>query len=117
MQMIRKIIPLALVMILISLVLPWWGFILLALNSSWVCNNSKDSILISAWASVLSWVPLLIYFNLNGGDILFNRVSQMMGLLHPLLLILSSGIIAALLGGLAGLSGYYVKEIFYENKN
>ena len=41
----------------------------------------------------------------------------MMGLLHPLLLILFSGIIAALLGGLAGLSGYYVKEIFYENKN
>ena len=115
--MIRKIITLALVMILINLVLPWWGIILLALNSSWVCNNSKDSILISAWASVLSWVPLLIYFNLNGGDILFNRVSQMMGLLHPLLLILSSGIIAALLGGLAGLSGYYVKEIFYENKN
>lgn len=115
--MIRKIITLALVMILINLVLPWWGFILLALNSSWVCNNSKDSILISAWASLLSWVPLLIYFNLNGGDILFNRVSQMMGLLHPLLLILSSGIIAALLGGLAGLSGYYVKEIFYENKN
>jgi len=115
--MIPKIITLALVMILINLVLPWWGFILLALNSSWVCNNSKDSILISAWASVLSWVPLLIYFNLNGGDILFNRVSQMMGLLHPLLLILSSGIIAALLGGLAGLSGYYIKEIFYENKN
>ena len=117
MQMIRKIITLALVMILINLVLPWWGFILLALNSSWICNNSKGSILISAWASVLSWVPLLIYFNLNGGDILFNRVSQMMGLLHPLLLILSSGIIAALLGGLAGLSGYYIKEIFYENKN
>jgi len=115
--MIPKIITLASVMILINLVLPWWGFILLALNSSWVCNNSKDSILISAWASVLSWVPLLIYFNLNGGDILFNRVSQMMGLLHPLLLILSSGIIAALLGGLAGLSGYYIKEIFYENKN
>lgn len=41
----------------------------------------------------------------------------MMGLLHPLLLILSSGIIATLLGGLGGLSGYYVKEIFYENKN
>ena len=93
MQMIRKIIPLALVMILINLVLPWWGFILLALNSSWVCNNSKDSILISAWASVLSWVPLLIYFNLNGGNILFDRVSQMMGLFHPLLLILFSGII------------------------
>ena len=115
--MILKIIPLALVMIIVNLFSPWWGFTLLALTSSWLCNTTKDSILISAWSSALSWLPLLIYFYLNGGDILFNRVSQMMGLLHPLLLILSSGIIATLLGGLGGLSGYYVKEIFYENKN
>ena len=115
MQMIRKIIPLGLGMVLVSLVSPWWGFTVLIIGSPWMCNNLKDSILISAMASVLSWVPLLIYSYINGGDILFNRVSQMMGISYPFLLILSSGILAALLGALAGLSGYYIKEIFDEN--
>ena len=112
MQMIRKIIPLGLAMIVVSLILPWWGFTLLGLSSAWICNNLKDSITISARASVLSWVPLLIYSYLNGGNILFSRVGQMMGLPYPFLLILISGILTALLGALAGLSGYYLKEVF-----
>ena len=115
MQMIRKIIPLTLAMVLLNLVLPWWGFTVLAVASPWLCNSLKDSILISARASVLSWVPLLIYSYVMGGDILFNRVSQMMGLSYPFLLILSSGILVALLGVLAGLSGYYIKEIFNDD--
>ena len=115
MQMIRKIIPLALGMVLVNLISPWWGFTVLAIGSPWLCNSLKDSILISARASVLSWVPLLIYSYVMGGDILFSRVSQMMGLPYPFLLILSSGILAALLGALAGLSGYYIKEVFDDN--
>ena len=51
----------------------------------------------------------------NGGGILFNRVSQMMGLTYPFLLIISSGILATLLGAIAGLSGYYIKEVFNDN--
>ena len=115
MQMMRKIISLTLAMVLLNLVLPWWGFTILAVASPWLCNSLKNSILISARASALSWVPLLIYSYINGGDILFSRVSQMMGLPYPFLLILSSGILAALLGALTGLSGYYVKEIFDDN--
>ena len=115
MQMIRKIIPLALMMVLINLVSPWWGFTVLAICSPWLCNSLKDSILISAIASVLSWVPLLFYSYINGGEILFVRVSQMMGLSYPFLLILSSGILATLLGAIAGLSGFYIKEIFNDN--
>ena len=61
MQMIRKSIPLALAMVLVNLFLPWWGFTLLALSSAWLCNRLKDSMLISAQASLLSWIPLLIY--------------------------------------------------------
>ena len=115
MQMMRKIIPLTLAMILLNLVLPWWGFALLAVASPWLCNSLKDSMLISATASMLSWVPLLIYFYINEGGILFSRVGQMMGLNYPFLLILSSGILVALLGALAGLSGFYIKEIFNDN--
>ena len=115
MQMMRKIMPLTLVMVLLNLVLPWWGFTLLAIASPWLYNSLKDSMLISATASMLSWVPLLIYLYIGEGEILFNRVSQMMGLPYPFLLILSSGILAALLGALAGLSGYYVKEVFDDN--
>ena len=115
MQMILKIILLGLTMVLGSLVLPWWGFTLFAVASPWLCNSLKDSMLISAGASAISWVPLLIYSYINGGVILFDRVSQMMGLPNPFLLILSSGILAALLGAFAGLSGYYVKEVFDDN--
>ena len=115
MQMMRKIIPLTLAMVLLNLVLPWWGFTLLAIASPWLCNSLKDSMLISATASILSWVPLLIYLYIGEGEILFNRVSQMMGFNYPFLLILSSGILVALLGALAGLSGFYIKEIFNDN--
>jgi len=110
--MIRKSIPLALAMVLVNLFLPWWGFTLLALSSAWLCNHLKDSMLISAQASLLSWIPLLIYSYINGGDILFNRISQMMGIPYPFLLILSSGILVALLGALSGFCGFYIKETF-----
>ena len=115
MQMIRKIISLAVVMVLGNLVLPWWGFTILAVGSAWICQHLKDSMLVAASASVLSWVPLLIYSYVMGGDILFNRVSQMMGLFYPFLLILSSGILVALLGALAGFCGFYLKEIKHGN--
>ena len=115
MQIILKSILLALAMTLANLFLPWWGFILLAVGSAWICQHLKESMLVAASASALSWVPLLIYSYVMGGDILFNRVSQMMGLPYPFLLILSSGILAALLGALAGLSGYYIKEVFDDN--
>ena len=115
MQMILKIILLGLAMVLGSLILPWWGFTLLAVGSPWLCNSLKDSMLISAGASAISWVPLLIYFYINGGGILFNRVSQMMGFSYPFILILCSGILATLLGAIAGLSGFYIKEIFNDN--
>ena len=115
MQIILKIILLGLVIVLGNLVLPWWGFTLFALTSPWFCNSLKNSILISAIASILSWVPLLIYSYLNGGEILFNRVSQMMGFSHPFLLIFSSGILAALLGGIAASSGYYIKDLLNDN--
>ena len=115
MQIILKSIFLALAMAFVNLFLPWWGFILLAIASPWICNSLKNSILISATASILSWVPLLIYSYLNGGEILFNRVSQMMGFSHPFLLIFSSGILAALLGGIAASSGYYIKDLLNDN--
>ena len=115
MQMMRKIMPLTLVMVLLNLVLPWWGFTLLAIASPWLYNSLKDSMLISATASMLSWVPLLIYLYIGEGEILFNRVSQMMGFSYPFILILCSGILATLLGAIAGLSGFYIKEIFNDN--
>ncbi len=113
--MIRKIIPLAIAMVLVNLVFPWWGFTLLAVSSAWLCNSLKDSMLISVRASLLSWVPLLIYIYFSGGHILFNRVSTMMGLPYPFLLILGSGILVALLGALAGFCGFYLKEIKHGN--
>ena len=115
MQIILKSILLALAMALANLFLPWWGFTLLAVGSAWICQHLKDSILVAVSASVLSWVPLLIYSYVMGGDILFNRVSQMMGLPYPFLLILSSGILVVLLGALAGLCGFYLKEVFDDN--
>ena len=115
MQMIRKIIPLALVMVVVNLFLPWWGFTLLAVSSAWCCQSLKESMLVAARASVLSWVPLLIYTYISGGDILFGRVSQMMGLPYPFLLILSSGILVALLGTLSGFTGFNLKDTLNGN--
>jgi hypothetical protein len=115
MQIILKSILLALAMALANLFLPWWGFTLLAVGSAWICQYLKDSMLVAASASVLSWVPLLIYSYVMGGDILFNRVSTMMGLSYPFLLILSSGILVALLGALAGFCGFYLKELIHDN--
>ena len=115
MQMILKIISLALAMIAFNLYFPWWIFTLLAFIAAWFCNSLNKTIKVSGSASMLSWLPLLLYSYLNDGDILFTRVSHMMGLSYPFILILSSGIVSVLLGGLAGLAGYYVKELFNDN--
>ena len=118
MQIILKSISMGLIMILLNLFLPWWGFILIAISASWwVKDKVKDTILISVIASTLSWLPLLVYSYLNGGQILFTRVSQMMGFSNTLLLFFSTGILVSFLGGLAGISGFYIKELFNDKSN
>ena len=99
-------------MTLLNLVSTWWIFILPAISIPWLCNDLKSTMLIAMFSSILSWVPFLIYSYFSGGYILFYRVSQMIGLSGSFQLIFISGIFVAFLGGLAGICGFYTKELF-----
>ena len=116
MQIILKSIILAMIMATANVFSDWWTFAILAFICPWFCNNLKDSILLACGASLLLWTPLLIYYYIDGGNILFNRVSQLIGLNYPLLLILFSSTLVVILGFLASYSGFYLKD-YYDNKN
>ena len=116
MQIILKIILFSISMILVNLTLPWWGFILSAITIPWFINTFKESIIVSTISGVVSWIPLLIFNYLNGGEILYIRISDMLGVSFPILLIFNSGIIVCILSALSVSVSFYFKRII-DDKN
>ncbi|CCH56360.1 hypothetical protein BN8_05689 [Fibrisoma limi BUZ 3] len=102
----------ALLSLLAQFVLPWWS---LALVAFLVCLITRPSALAAFGAGffgvALVWLiyALVVQFRTDG--IMTARMSQLLFKAdQPVLLIAVTVLIGGLVGGLAGLSGYYVRQ-------
>ena len=111
---IGKLLPLLILMFITGLFLPWWGFTLISVALTYCTSTKKELIFLAFISGALYWGFLLMYRWQWGGEILFNRISDMMFLPHPLLLISASAILSGILAVFAALSGYYIKNIFHD---
>lgn len=111
---IGKFITLLFLMFITGLFLPWWGFTLIAFALTYCTSTTKELIFIAFSSAALYWGFLLIFQWQSGGEILFNRISEMMSLPHPILLIGASAILSGLLAVFATLSGLYLKKALHD---
>mgnify|MGYP001185707817 CR=1 FL=1 len=111
MQVVYKTILFSTGMILLNFFFPWWAFTFLGLCIAWFYNQLKKIIFSSTMAGIISWLPLLIYSYISGGEILYTRVSEMLGIHSPILLIFYSTILIGFLSLNSGIAGYYLRRL------
>ncbi|MCB0726484.1 MAG: hypothetical protein KDD00_03425 [Ignavibacteriae bacterium] len=121
MKFILSLILMALLSYAASLYLPWWSIAIVAFLVSVIIPLKPAKAFICGFLSLfLLWGGMSYIISSNNGNILAQKISQLMIFMNsPFLLIILTGLIAGLVAGFASLSGSYLryrKEDNYHNK-
>ncbi|AQG82070.1 hypothetical protein [Spirosoma montaniterrae] len=109
-----QIIIIAILSLLAQLILPWWSLALVAFGVCfWRSTGAGQSFWYGFAGIALVWLLYALLIHLRTDGILTNRMGQLIfktdGAALPLLV---TALLGGLVGGLAGVSGYYVRLIF-----
>lgn len=98
--------------LLAQLVLPWWSMALVALLVClWRSQSAGQAFLHGFLGVALVWLgyALLIYLR-TGGDFIGRMGELLFKMNNAVLPLLATGFLGGLVGGLSGLSGFFVRQ-------
>ena len=101
-----KIIVSVICIIAISYFLPWWILSIITLIIGYSSTKEMEAIINGLIIGVLSWLLVLIYMLYNGGDNLFTKMSLVLNMKNPILLIIFSSALSGLLGLISSWTGW-----------
>ena len=107
-----QILLIAFLSLLAQLVLPWWS---LALVSFAVCFWRAPGVGSAFWYGfagiALVWLAYALFIHIRTEGIFTGRMSQLLFKADAFfLLIVATAVLSGLVGGLAGLAGYFVRQ-------
>jgi hypothetical protein len=103
----------ALLSFLLQFFLPWWIISIVAFGVAfWKASSSGKAFLSGFLTIVLVWAIMSAFIHVRTDGILSNRIAALFNLPSSLLLILITSLIGGLVGGIAALSGYLVRQLF-----
>lgn len=103
---------------LCTLFLPWWGIVIPCLIfGAWLTEAGGRAFLTGFVAAGLAWFLQALYINIANESILSTRIAEMMGVGSHWVILLATFFIAALIGGAATLTGYFIKTVLKPEKN
>lgn len=101
----------------LTLFLPWWGIVVPCLIfGAWLIESGVRAFLIGFFAGGLAWFLQALYIDIANESILSTRIAEMMGVGSHWIILLATFVIAALLGGFATLTGYFLKAVLKPRK-
>ena len=110
-------ILIAVLSFLLQLFLPWWSMALAALAISFLLGKrSWQVFFVAFFACGIVWLMMALYIHFTKGDLMTNRIAQLLFLKGNLMLYVGTFLIAAIVGGFSALTGFYLREIFKEKK-
>jgi len=102
---------------LVSLFLPWWSFVLVAFGVCFFLAKGTGSAFLAGFLGLfVLWGGYAFWLNQSNDGILAEKMGLLFGGLSPILMILVTAGLGAILGGLASWSGFWVKSAL-EAKN
>lgn len=102
----------AILSFVVQLFLPWWSLAVVSFGSAFFWGKKAvQSFFAGLLANGLVWLLMAVFIHFTRGDIMTNRISQLLNLPSSSILYLVAFLVAGLVGGLAGVSGYYLKSI------
>jgi hypothetical protein len=107
-----QILVIAIISLLAQLVLPWWSIAIVALA---VCYWRSSGVGNAFWYGftgiALVWLVYALLIHVRTDGIFTGRMSQLLFKTDgSVVLILVSAVLGGLVGGLAGLSGYFIRQ-------
>ena len=105
-KILAKIIPSVIIIIISGYFVPWWSFSIIALAIGYFSYYQKEAIINGFLIGFLPWFILLIYSFYNGGDIIFMKMSLILKVNNPILLIIFSSLLSGILGLISGWTGW-----------
>ena len=91
--------------------LPWWSVAVVAFLIGTFLTTSGWKVFLVGFVGVgLMWLANAGFYHFRSGGILTERISAMLDLPWPLLLVLISGIIGGLVGGVAASAGFELRQ-------
>ncbi|QEC50957.1 hypothetical protein EDD80_101600 [Anseongella ginsenosidimutans] len=99
--------------LLLQLWMPWWTIMAVPfVFCLWKCRTPGRAFLMSFLAVFLLWGLASLFIHIRSGGILSERVSILLGIGNPLLLILITAFTGGLAAGLAGWAGWECRKLF-----
>lgn len=97
---------------LITLFFPWWGIIIPAIIfGAMFLKSGLRAFFIGFLATGLAWFLQALYIDIMNESILSTRIAEMTGVGSHWIILLATFLIAAVVGGVATLAGYFLKAV------
>ena len=97
--------------------LPWWSMAVVAFAAAFLLGKKAMHVFLAAFSGCgLVWLLLAVYIHFTRGDLMTNRIAVLLSLHGTLILYAGTFLVAAIVGGMAGLAGFYLREIFRPKK-
>jgi hypothetical protein len=101
----------ALLSFILQLFLPWWIIAVVAFAAAlWKAVSGSSAFWSGFLAVAVVWLLMAIFTHIRTDGILTSRIAALFNLPASFLLILITAIIGGLVGGMAALSGYFVRQ-------
>ena len=102
---------------LAQLVMPWWSMTIVAFILSYFIGKKGWQTFFSGFFGCgVVWLLESFYVHFTRGDLMTNRIAELLSLHGTTLLYTGTFLVAAIAGGLSSLAGFYLKEIFKQKK-
>ena len=96
---------------ILQLFTPWWTIALVPfLIIIWRPSTSLHAFLTGFLAIALLWFFYGLYLHINTEGVMSNRIAEIFSLPNGILLLVVTTIVGGMIGGLSGLSGYFVRK-------
>ena len=107
-----EIILIAVLSLLAEFVLPWWSLAIVAfVVCFWRSSRAGQSFFAGFYGVALVWLVYAIFLHSRTDGVFVGRMSELLFKTNSAVLPeLVTAIVSGLVGGLAGLSGYYVRQ-------
>lgn len=117
MKLILRLLLLAALLWFVSPYLPWWWLLVASFICGALLPGNHFPVFISGFlAAGLVWMSAAWYLDWKNQSALSSRVVQLFPLDDPLQLVLITGLIGALGGGLGAVTGNSFRQIFMKKK-
>ena len=85
---------------------PWWSFSIFTFIIGFISETKKEAIINGFIIGFTTWFILLLYSYYNGGTILFVKMSLLLKMKMPIILIILSSTLSGVVGMITGWAGW-----------